>query len=256
MKHIKKKFLKANKISNEVQQVLDKVNPNPIIIRAFEENNFEEVTAIIETDKGELIQAFKYVLGQQVRFIPEPNPITIYFDLAQRFYSTIEERKNEITVLISDNNYQVYDFLNKFNNYYASVSSCISFLYISIEAFINNLIPEDFTYINKKGEKFDMMEIQRNLSFEEKIKKVLPMIKDKSFVNECSHKYDVLLKLKRYRDEIIHTKANKINSQNFYAELFTQSLDFDYHSVIHSTKDFINFYEENLIEDCGCGKEH
>lgn len=256
MKHIKKKFLQGYTINDEVEKVLDSTRPDFDAINSFKESNFENLTGIIQTDNKELIQAFRYEQDKKVTFLPEPNPITIYFDLAHRFYTTIENKREDIHEYIKTPNFDVYVFLNKFNNYYATISGCVTFLFISIEAFINNLIPDDFTYTDKEGKVYDIMGIQKFISFDDKLKKIIPSIKEKSFHEKYGHKYEVIINLKKFRDEITHTKAYKIDSPNFYFQLFNQSLKFDFKSSIYASRDLINFYEKDLIEDCGCGKEH
>ncbi|MGZ5245371.1 MAG: hypothetical protein ACXWD4_15725 [Bacteroidia bacterium] len=54
----------------------------------------------------------------------------------------------------------------------------------------------------------------------------------------------------------MHTKAIGANGSNFYKTLFTMSLDFKYNKALQAVREFINFYEPNLIEDCDCKNSH
>lgn len=100
------------------------------------------------------------------------------------------------------------------------------------------------------------MQIQRTLSIQEKIEKVIPLFTKKSFHIEQSEIYKQLEKFKLFRDEIVHTKSmENMEGSNFYRSLFRNALDFDYHLTLYSVRDFINFYEPNLIEECDCGRD-
>jgi hypothetical protein len=150
-----------------------------------------------------------------------------------------------------------HESLEVFHAYFMHSSGFILNLFIAIEAFSNHLIPEEYKYVKPTRtctEMYNKEEILRNISFDEKIKKVIPEIKNQSFHEKHGHLFDHLLKLKEFRDEIMHTKPS--NGKSFkYQGLFVRALDFNYHSTIYAARDFINFYEPNLIEECGCGQD-
>jgi hypothetical protein len=123
---------------------------------------------------------------------------------------------------------------------------------------MNILIPKDFNY-SRSGEKrtelYDKAQIQKYVPFEEKIKIIIPSIKNRSFQQDFSHKFSSILKLKEFRDEIIHTKALDNKAETIYQGLFTTSLNFDYKKTIYDVRDFLNYYEPGIIEECDCGKD-
>lgn len=50
---------------------------------------------------------------------------------------------------------------------------------------------------------------------------------------------------------MVHTK-NGFAYEN-YTELFKKALNFNYKEAIEAVRDFINYYDPNLIEPCPCG---
>ncbi|SEB00961.1 hypothetical protein SAMN05443667_11521 [Flavobacterium gillisiae] len=60
-------------------------------------------------------------------------------------------------------------------------------------------------------------------------------------------------KLIQLRNDIVHLKpVEKTNSG--YKGIYRDLLDFDFQKTILAVKIFMNFYENNLIEECQCGK--
>lgn len=239
--------------------VISSIPVNEQAIAELKRTNFEGHYAIIQTDGNELIQAFQYNKNGNTYFIPEPNPIVIYFEVGRLYIKNIAKAQQTLFDELNQKKPDAYKILNNFYAFYMYASVCATFLFNAIEAFINNLIPKHFTYsrvLDKKTEVYDKFQIQRHLQFEEKIKNVLPLIfEGKSFHKEQSHKYAHIEKLREFRDEIMHTKSYDQTSPNHYKSLFTVSLDFDYAETLSSVRDFINYYEPNLIEECDCGND-
>lgn len=256
MKHIKRKFLLTHNIENDGYEYLLNKMKNPIKeLKTLSENT---VPHLITTDK-KLIQAFFYNLDGTKIPIPEPNPIVIYFSNAQGFLSTIIKEREKLFNELKSYDYEIGAVLNYIFAFYGCVVNFSSSLFDSLEAFVNSKIPLDYKMENPKRRKKTMNKYQiiRYLNFEDKVKKVLPEIySGKNFVVEKSHLYENLKKLLKLRDNITHTKSNFNFEVNYYEQLFTQSLDFNYQKAIESARDFINFYEEDLIQPCNCGLTH
>ena len=261
MKHLVKKYIRSIKVGEDV---VDVINDAPIDEKALTEISdlkMKGYCAIALTEDNNIVQTFKYVNGENVYLIAEPDPIVIYFDTARHFHKTIESRKNE---LFSELFTPGYNFIavsgEKFYWYFSIVCNYVIFLFLSLEAFINKTIPNEFEYRkdiqNKKTELYNKLQIQRNVEFLEKIKSVIPEATGKSFVKEFTHKYEFIRQLKEFRDEIIHTKSFEgVSSPNFYENLYVKSLDFEFDKTLFAVKDFINYYQPNLIEECNCGNE-
>lgn len=257
MRHIKRKFVIATKIREDVVKVLETAPVDMGKINELHRTNFANHLAIIETDGNQLIQAFKYAKPVPALFIPEANPIVIYFETARTHWKNIEEARSRVAK--GDPN--VYTSLNNFYQFFPNATICATFLFTSVEAFINSLIPPNYIYKRdnkQKTESFNRVQIQSYLPFEEKIKNVIPEIVKKSFHVEHSHKWESIVKLKDFRDAIMHTKSEErgIMSPNFYEELYNIALDFDYSITLIHVRDFLNYFEHNLIEECDCGKDY
>jgi hypothetical protein len=261
MKHIKRKFLYAHKLPDDAKQVLENAQPTPQaqVTEHIQGRPIENFVGYLTTADGDFIQAFPYSGHGFSGFIPEPHPVVIYFNGAQNYYKHLADSKqrlfDELTSPIPNLNGQ----LNSYYSYFSHVTLYTSFLYNALEAFINHIIPANYEYKKdgiKSTESFNQEQIQRHVQLKEKVKIVIPLITGKSFPVTHGHQYDLLLKLKTCRDEIVHTKKFSSSRPTPYKQLFTLALDFDYEGTIHAVKDYINFYEPNLIEICGCGKDH
>ena len=149
--------------------------------------------------------------------------------------------------------------MNAFYNFFGFVSNYVTSLFNSLEAFMNHQIPNVFEYrrfSKQKTELYNKEQIQRQIPFEEKIKKVIPQVKGKSFHRHQAHKFDIILKFKDFRDEIVHTKVDEKSAPNLYHKLFAKSLDYDYNETIQTVKDYLNYYDPELIEKCNCGSDY
>lgn len=259
MKHLKRKFLKVAKVGDDVIGVLQSAPVNETAIAEIKNKGYEGYYAIMQTEGNELIQAFQYNNNGHACFIPEPNPIVIYFELARFHLGHLKTKKISLLKEIHSEKPNAYTLLDEFHGYYSVASICGTFLFNAIEAFINKLIPKDYSYKRiqeSKTEIFNKIQIQRNISFEEKIKKVIPDATEKIFHVTYGAKFESIIRLKDFRDEIMHTKSNEHTSANLYKTLYTTSLDFDYDKTLEDVKDYINFYEANLIEECSCNNNY
>lgn len=261
MKHLVKKYVKKVKVGEDVVKVISNTPIDEKALTEIDNSKLDGYYGLALTDKNEIVQTFKYIKGDRTFLIPEPDPIIIYFDTARRFHKSIDSLKSELFLKwIKPEGYNVIAVNGDFYWYFSTVCNYAIFLFLSIEAFVNKSIPNDFEYRkqvqDKKTEIYNKFQIQRNIDFSEKIKSVLPEITGKDFVRDFAHKYELIKKLKEFRDEIVHTKSFEgVNSPNFYEELYVTSLDFEFDKILHAAKDFINYHQENLIEECNCGND-
>jgi len=258
MKHIRRKFLRADKVNFDAERFLDSVPITDTTSSTYKIARDSNYYPVIITEQNNLIQAFFYEASKKNFIIPEPNLITVYFDIAQSQIRHAHLAKAELLTNI-DRNGDVSVTLNSTHTFFHHTCICILFMYNSIEAFINLLLPVDKEYIRvdkKNTSHFSHEQIQREISIEEKIKSVLPQFLGRSFQQDYGHKYDAIIKLKEMRDEIAHTKAYaQNNSRNFYRQIFTNLLNFNLDYALINTRDFINYFEPDMIEECDCGKK-
>jgi hypothetical protein len=256
MKHIKRKFLNINNITKDGYEYFleNKVKP-----KEQTKISIQNMVPHLITNDQQFIQSFFYQLEGVKVPIPEPNPIIIYFSNAQGFLSVIIEKRNELFNELKTSNFNVDEILNHMFAFYGCVVNFTSSLFDALEAFVNSKIPKDYKFPNprRRNKIMNKYEIIRHTSFEDKIKSILPEIySGQNFVISKSHLYQNLILLKNLRDNITHTKADIEHEVNYYEKLFTEALDFDYLKAIQSARDFINFYENSLIEPCNCGLTH
>lgn len=258
MKHLVKKYVKSIKVGDDVVDVIDNAPIDEKVLSGISESKMAGYYAMAMTDDNQLVQTFKYVNDGNVFLIPEPDPIIIYFDTARHFHKTIDQRKSDLFSKLSSQGFNFNAVHGDFYWYFSTACNYAIFLFLSIEAFVNKTIPNDFEYRkqiqNRKTELYDKNQIQRSIEFLEKIKSVLPTATNKNFVQEFAHKYELIKKLKEFRDEIVHTKSFEgKSSPNFYEKLFVTSLDFEFEETLFAARDFINYYQPDLIEECKCG---
>jgi|GEM_PF-904746 len=255
MKHIKRKFVHEYKMNDDAYQFALKQLPK------FPTNAFsipkEKVAHLITTDKT-FIQCFTYKINGTPIPIPEPNPVVIYFSNAQGFLLSIEEFRINLFEEIKKLPYEIGEVQNLMFGFYSVVTSFVSSLSNSIEAFVNSKIPKDLVIDNprwkKKKRKMNKYEILRHLSLEEKIKYPIAQVMGKNFMSQKG--YTEIKKLVELRNDITHAKSDIEHNINYYQKLYEDTLDFDYISTIEAAKSLINFYEPNLIEPCNCGQKH
>jgi hypothetical protein len=89
------------------------------------------------------------------------------------------------------------------------------------------------------------------MSFDDKFKTIVPKATDKDYSKLYQRGFTRISNLKKYRDEIIHTKINN-KGQTPYEHLLSSALEFDYHETIDAVRDFINLHQKELIVDCPC----
>ncbi|HAT66719.1 MAG TPA: hypothetical protein DCS66_19370 [Flavobacteriaceae bacterium] len=246
-------------VTDDGYEFMLKQKPTEESIKKFKAGDFKDYIPHILTDKQTFIQCFKYSDGKKNYIIPEPNPIVIYFSNAQVNLADINESRQKLMEALNYGKGDLGNAMNSFYNFFGHVSNYVTSLFNSLEAFMNHQIPNEFEYkriSKKKTEVYNKEQIQRELQFEEKIKKVIPQIKNKSFHRHFAHKFDIIVKFKEFRDEIVHTKVDRKTAPNYYKELFTKSLDFDYIKTIQTIKDYLNYYEPDLIEKCDCGADY
>lgn len=207
--------------------------------------------AIITTSKGTRIRGFVHKKQKSTTYItiPEPHPVVLYFNAAQSFYQRVEESRRHLFEHLESSQPNVNSQLNALYVFFSYMTAYTTFLYNTIESFMNISIPIDYKYKrikNTQTEILDQKQIQRFAKFEEKIKSIIPEIKGKIFHIEMPQEYNYILKLKECRDEIIHTKNSPDPAP--YGHLFNLALDFNYKDSISSVMTYINYYEPDLIE--------
>lgn len=252
-KHIKKRFLNEHDLPHEIA---DKYPGNDQLISQDDIKGIKIPTGhtpYLMTNSS-IFQAFPFKYQGQIRFIPEPDPVLVYFHMAYTNYTIIEEKKKNILKPLLDR-VMGEPMINEWYQYFGLTSGCIIFLFTTLEAFINRCIPDQYEYKrlgSKSTEIFTKQQIEEFLPFNEKMKSVLPEIKGKNFYDAHPPTSQHITNLKEFRDSIIHTKTSK--DAPTYDHLFKKSLTFKYKESLNAVAAFCNYYHPNnkYIVECDC----
>jgi hypothetical protein len=217
------------------------------------EVDFEKYPKVfMQLEDKTIIQGFVHLINGKPFMIPEPEPSILYFTNAEdKLNEILKIQSTLIESNLTTNNFS--DLSHAFYNFFQLSSDYIINLFTSIEAFNNSLIPDDFS-IKIKSKNYNKERTQRSMDFLNKIKKAIPQIMNKSFLKDNSEKHEFLLKIKHLRDNVVHTKNMQNGFPASYRELYKSYLNFDFKKSYEVTKYYFNFYKENWIENCNCGR--
>lgn len=256
MKHISKKYLNQRLLTTEEEEEL-----KDVVIPYDRVNNlkFDSKTHVpyIFTDKNYVIQAFEYRENGQRRLLPEPDQVLIYFNSAYNSLKQIKPMKESLLEKTLPGTPINEGTENEIYNLFGYTSGFVMFLFSAIEAFMNRMIPDDFTYSmsnNRRTEVYDKEQIQKYLSFDTKYSDVLPKITQLDFKKKHPQKHTILWNLKEFRDDLIHPKQPV--GHTTYEQITKKALKFKYEKSLEAVRDYLNFYKPDLIVECNCGVDY
>lgn len=171
----------------------------------------------------------------------ELNPTSIFYSNAVMFHRNLISTRESLykeSPTYKDLSKQMDE--KTFAFFFQFAANCIINLQSALESFANRQIPEDHSFIDKNGCKFEP-------SVFHKIDKALPEIKGKRFKSKFKRENLIV----RLLIELI-----KENTNTQYKTTYRKLIKFDYTNAILAVKQLINFYEPDLIEECPCGKEY
>ena len=146
MKHIKKKYRNEKVITDEH---IDYANNNFYSFGKEEINSVKKVPkdhkAFLLFDSKKLVECYFYKRNGKSYLVPEPDPVLIYFNNAYFSYKWLKENtENLFDKLLSETMTEGVS-----NHLYTHFGVCMGFitsLFISLETFINSVIPNDYIY--------------------------------------------------------------------------------------------------------------
>jgi hypothetical protein len=255
MKHIKKRYLFQEKDlegENSPDSTIIQLSDPDLIKKA---KNYD---MYVVTTKGYRLKAFAYNYNGKNAVIPIPDLSLVYFDTA---YNLFKLRKNQESlmfekIVISNNRYNE-DATNEIYRFYGFASSCLILLFTSLESFVNYMIPNDKPYIvelKNKTEVYNKQQIQKNIQFDDKVKKVLPYYFKKDFFSRKTPQNQYIENLKELRDQIIHTKSEE--SFTSQENLIKRLIKFKYEETFKAVATFMNFFKEGYNVECDCNMDY
>jgi hypothetical protein len=253
-KHILKKFLHETKLPKEVIEKIQNSNAYlPLNKLSTIKRIPEGTTPYLATEDNKFFKAFAVKYGSQLKLIPEPDPILVYFNAAYLNYIQIKDKRKEIFEKLSGETL-TETMIKELYDYFGVTSSFVILLFTSIEALMNRCVPNDYIYkkdLSRKTELYNKKQIEQHIPFEEKLNKVLTNATKKNYASQHPKKYTHILNLKEFRDMIVHTK--EAERESTYDYVYKKALCFKYDETIDVVKDFCNFYmETDFITECPC----
>jgi hypothetical protein len=112
MKHIKKKFLVGHKLNDQSSKFLESVEVKDNSDAELLLKDFQGTYAYMLTTTNDFIQAFPYEDKTGKYFIPEPNPIVIYFNIAQSFLQAIVKSRVDLFLTLNSNQQYASQIMN------------------------------------------------------------------------------------------------------------------------------------------------
>lgn len=190
-----------------------------------------------------------------------PSPTHLFLTSSIEFFELSEKIKSEDFIKFSkqgnDTNLFLLDFKygctnQSYTSYIKAVTSSIIMLVSALESFMNQIIPNNFSYKKeeKNGEKnYNHNKIENGISFKEKLEFVVPLaINQKDFWSTRSENLNIINELYNHRKNMIHLKTKSEDELNRYSVIFSKMLSFDLLKAIDATINIFNSIEEDFVE--------
>lgn len=215
---------------------------------------------LVSNEEGDVFQATTFVHKKKIFAGVAPNLIQAYFDMAYEQIQWTDKYADTFHYIASEK-FDRIKFIDTpiFNRFIQYRISSIIFLHLSVEAFINYIIPDDFIYSktetsnsNKFQEqitKLNKENIERWISFKEKIEEVIPELPNTTFdIKKNGDIIGRILEIENIRNEIIHLKSKDSNSNMHYKKVFDFVASKDLSKYLYSVKKFINILQSDFIK--------
>jgi len=263
LKRVKIEGLQIFKIDKSVNQKVNLHTPEPIpseTKKARSKIKKGEGNLFFMSEDGEAHQATTFTHKKKVYAGHAPNLIHIYFDQALAQIQWSNKYADSFQFISKQELADIALLQGRiFNKFIQLRVSSIVFLHLSIEAFINYIIPDDFVYnkIEKPNSdkyseqitRLNKKQIERWTTFQEKVEKVIPQIEKLGFDSKKNSKIiGRILEIGKIRDEIVHLKSKDKESMSYYKEIFNFIGSRDLMEYMHSAKKYINILEKDFIK--------
>jgi len=204
---------------------------------------------MIQVDNN-VMSAFDYIFDNKKVIIPEVNPSLIFYSNAQMLLEKLIEYRLKLlenSPLANSIQKAIIDH-KLFGHYFQYATNFIFNLQCSIENFLNYSIREH-KILSKKGDVIERPNIFQKIDFG------IVQVKNLDFGTYDIDQLNSVKELITLRNKIIHLKP-EANTMSKYKDVYRDVLDLNYIEALNSVKEFMNFYEPNLIEECTCGKNY
>tara|TARA_R110001606_G_C15308333_1_gene643354 strand:- start:56 stop:922 length:867 start_codon:yes stop_codon:yes gene_type:complete len=161
---------------------------------------------------------------KKIYTFPEPNPVCIYYNIANE--NLEKSAKLKYSILSKEQNFDAFEDFNKFSQYYSFTSQGIIFLITTVEAFINQFFEEKDYQIG--GEILTKKDLEFS-NLEEKLNIIIPELLGIRFSKLYNDEYQCLINSNLLRNDLIHLKRTDKKNNISYQELFKKLIDYKHH---------------------------
>lgn len=203
----------------------------------------------IQLGRKDLYAVNKLTYKGKTFLLPEGNPVTYYYSLAYDILPQIEDaRLLLVDSLEKEKSEYKWHPTVSFSYVFKVGANAIIFSFLALEAFMNQCLP-DYAKIEFDGKMVDKNVIQKYTSFETKFKIVIPNVTKKEFINEHPRKMEVILRIKKLRDELTHLKEMRKNGLVAYEDVYNHILNVDLRKIVNTVKFYINYHSPKTIQN-------
>lgn len=223
-----------------------------------------ELVVILTKENGEKITFTSRTVNYQDKIFiaPLPNPVHILLN------SGIENYNHSITKLVIlkndcqlDNyangihilNIGIDDTNNNFNDLIKFKMMSVISLVTSLEAFLNQILPNEFIYEQAKNDKKIKLNKKKvespQVTFKEKLTLVINQLLDNpEFSENNANIIKQITELYDLRKEVIHLKTNSENEMGLYFKSIGKLLDIELENTIIAIKKYMNLIKPKFVE--------
>jgi hypothetical protein len=179
----------------------------------------------------------------------EPNPVTFYYSVAydvMHQFVECHKRLSDIIYNEADSAKAEKQLAVAYSYVFKVTSIGIIFSYLTVEAFLNQQLPEHKS-IMFKGKEYSKDKIERYFSFDQKMDFIIPELAGRNFKLVHPRQRKILEELKYFRNQLIHLKQKRGSGFTKYEELYQDIINYDLRRAVNVVKAFVNFYYPKLI---------
>ena len=238
MKKIKKYGVSESILDNV--PIVDSQNGN---FNKYKKNGKTTTWIVISDNELRYLQQFNINNSKFSGFLTEP--YLLLLDHSKKISDNIEELKKTLKNKVVYSYKLKDDFelslLNQetFDDYLILKINFIVILIMSLESFINNLIPDFVVF-----ETMNKQEIENKLSIKQKLKDIIPSFKIISNQQDYEYKSSEILRLNELRNNFVHLKTRaQNNNMDSYIKDFESILRIDSRKEFEIVNNFIRYLE-------------
>lgn len=231
---------KAKVILDKVMALASQFKGSGIIMAKSLSGQPAAVTTNLQTKDGHTFQ------------FPEPNPVHLYFQNACNRLAASQILLTELKAIDPFHHEQQY---NKFLEYFNEVTDGITFLVTSVEAFINQHIPDNIIYQVDENKQWNKSNIEWK-DLKTKMKVIIPAIYGSHFLKTNEKEYSQILDVQDLRDALVHLKTEHKDNKTFYEDIIKRLLDFEPGKFVDAVFLYLNSIRPDYIQEKVTNIEH